>query len=234
MTNIEKMNGLQALPNKLAQKYYINAKSPLVKHLLTNRSTYQYLTNGDQAEFIIAAHPDCNIRKIDDKFIHIKSEQSRIKITRDGDIYIKERNYEEEEESEEESEEERFNSNINICELRKTEYDSFPNSPNLALNKIIQSLDKIDSKLPKLLKRMESRPNGYKCIWKYKNNIYQIICLGCCYIILKNNEAIQVLSADESLMQGDSDIEVYLMNGKHILIWNRGDIFSVILFKSLI
>ncbi len=112
----------------------------------------------------------------------------------------------------------------------------FPNRKFYCLKTIIKSLNKKKNNyFLDLLKHMPAEPKGYECKWTYDKNKYKLICLeNKYYIVLINNDVISAIYSNNfDLHQGEDKTTIYLMNKKHILIWNNGTYNSIVLFENV-
>ncbi len=75
--------------------------------------------------------------------------------------------------------------------------------------------------------------NGAEIFWNCSWDDFTISYWDDAYIVSDpQNKILSVLIAPETdLQSGDASTSVYLLNNKHILIWNGGDVMSIVLIK---
>ena len=61
-------------------------------------------------------------------------------------------------------------------------------------------------------------------------------CMNMAYVVSDqpSNKITSVLLCDESLQLGDCETYIYLINDKHILVYNAGDVWSTVVIKDII
>ena len=215
-------------------------------------TAYQFYNN-NPLNYKITCFPSCNIVKIDQGIVHIESmyfteksicQQFKIGINQHAKItYTKNL-----------PEIKKFQdiwAQFTVCyypkisiedkkyiyPLKKTHHSNTNiNRKFYCLKTIIKSLiKKKDNIFTDLLKHMSTEPKGYECKWTFNKDKYKLICLDDkYYIIMINNDVVSAIYADNcDLRPGDENTTIYLMEKKHIMIWNNGTYNSIVLFENV-
>lgn len=107
--------------------------------------------------------------------------------------------------------------------------------PNISMYSNLNEFDTLFRELKDNL----SKNNFYSCVALHEFGKYAIaIWNSLLYIVSEkisndNHKILNILYADEyDLQHGDMGSHVYLLNEKHILIWNTGDVSSVVIVKN--
>lgn len=76
----------------------------------------------------------------------------------------------------------------------------------------------------------------YECEWTYNNKKYVLTEFsGTTYLVRCDDEIVCSICAPNcDLQDGDSRTDVFLLNEKHLIICNHGDVVSTIVFKFLL
>ena len=63
--------------------------------------------------------------------------------------------------------------------------------------------------------------------------LYNIECCSTIYsVYVDNNEVKTIIDQDSSLQPGDAETKAFLVNGKHFIILNSGDVCSVVTIRK--
>lgn len=88
----------------------------------------------------------------------------------------------------------------------------------------------------KCMSKLSKLNCDYECYWTHNQKEYILTVIDSkIYLIRCDNQLVcSIYAPDYDLQMGDCITNVYILNGKHVVVHNHGDVCSIVIFKSIV